>query len=49
MLIPEKALDNLHTELQSADLGDQAEEIYPTGPVGRVQEGPVKGSLRDIR
>lgn len=50
MLIPEKALPDLMAELQStARGGPAAEEIADPDPVGRVQEGPVKGSLRDIR
>jgi hypothetical protein len=50
MLIPEKALPDLMAELQSTARGGPAgEEIADPDPVSRVQEGPVKGSLRDIR
>ncbi len=50
MLIPEKALLDLMAELQSTARGQPAaEERAEPDPVTRVQEGPVKGSLRDIR
>lgn len=50
MLIPEKALSELLAELQSSEQGPQPEQRTDPGPpVGRSQDGPAKGSLRDIR